>query len=448
MKKFIYKILIISLFFISVFTVKSFGESDFSYTLNGDDTATITAYNGSDTNLTIPNTIDGHNVVTIGSHAFDESQNSTNGHTIKNLVISEGIEKIELLAFVGCSNLETVKLPESLTFLGAQSFLQCSKLNSINIPSKLKTINDSTFQETNFSEFTIPATIQSIDSRALAICHNLNKVQVYSHDVTFADDAFEYSSSDLTLYGYSDSTTKTYAEQHGLKFKSLSNNASTMGRIYLNKTELSLKESESEILTVQFIEMDSTDIIWSSSNEEIATVQNGKVTANKVGIAVIKATTVDGMLEASCNLTVTQGNSPVESPVLMQSISLNKSALSLLIGDTDTLMATIFPSNTTDKNLVWSTSNSLVAIVENGKVTAKNNGSAIITVSNTDGTCQATCTVEVVKKENSSEQAPDNTIAGGKLPQTGVSVCTLVLLCVFIFMMILSYKHYKNLKNI
>ena len=102
MKKIIYRTLLISLFIIVVYTIKAYGASDFSYTLDANGNATITAYSGSENNLTIPSTIDGHNVVTIGSHAFDESRNSTNGHTIKNLVISEGITKIYGWAFSKC----------------------------------------------------------------------------------------------------------------------------------------------------------------------------------------------------------------------------------------------------------------------------------------------------------------------------------------------------------
>lgn len=222
MKKIIYRTLLISLFIIVIFNIKSFATSDFSYTLDANGNATITAYNGTESNLTIPSTIDGHNVVTIGAHAFDESRNTTNGSTIKNLVISEGIEIIELLAFAKCTNLETVKLPESLTFLDMQTFIQCSKLKSINIPSKIEKIGNSTFQETGLTEFDIPENVKSIDSRALGICSNLEKVRVYSTDISYASGVFEYRSSNLVLYGYEGSTTQTYAQQNGIKFEKLS----------------------------------------------------------------------------------------------------------------------------------------------------------------------------------------------------------------------------------
>ena len=283
MKKNIYRTLVICLFFIIIIAIKSYGASEFSYELDTDGKATIIAYNGTESNLTIPSTIDGHNVVAIGAHAFDESRNSTNGHTIKNLVISEGIERIELLAFVRCENLETVKLPESLTFLDMQTFLQCSN-------------------------------VKSIDSMALGLCSNLEKVRVYSKDITYASRVFEKSSPNLVLYGYEGSTTQTYAQQNGIEFKPLSSSeeppTTTMGSIYLNKNELSLMEGENEILTVSFIEISSdTKLIWSSSDEKVVTVENGKVIARGVGKAIITVATEDGKYKDECIITVVKASS-------------------------------------------------------------------------------------------------------------------------------------------
>ena len=451
MKKIIYRTLLICLFIMVVFTIKSYAASDFSYTLDASGNAKITAYNGTESNLTIPSTIDGHNVVTIGSHAFDESRNSTNGHTIKNLVISEGIERIELLAFAKCDNLETVKLPESLTFLDAQTFIQCSKLKSINIPSKITSIGNSTFQETGFTEFDIPENVKSIDSRALGICSKLEKVRVYSTDISYSSGVFEYGSSNLVLYGYEGSTTEAYAQQNGIEFKSLSSGEEppilTMGSIHLNKNELSLKEGENETLTVSFIEMSpSTNVIWSSSNEKVATVENGNVTAKSIGNTIITVTTEDGQYKDTCTVSVVKkGDSPEPSEILITSILLNKSSLSLYVGNSETLIATIIPNNATDKNLVWSSSNSSIATVENGKIIAKAVGTTIITVSNSDGTKKATCKVTVINKETT----PDNTIADGKLPQTGINMTLTIITIITITMIaIIMYKKFNNYKDI
>jgi len=82
------------------------------------------------------------------------------------------------------------------------------------------------------------------------------------------------------------------------------------------------------------------------------------------------------------------------SVVPVTGVNLNRSALSLKIGETGTLSATVNPSNATYKTVIWSSSNSGIASVNNGKVTAISGGTATITASTVDGT-SATCTVTV-----------------------------------------------------
>lgn len=84
--------------------------------------------------------------------------------------------------------------------------------------------------------------------------------------------------------------------------------------------------------------------------------------------------------------------------VAVSGVSLNKSSLSFTgIGSAQTLTATISPSNATHKTISWSSSNEKVAVVENGKVTSKGIGTAIITAKSNNG-LTAKCTVTVVDK--------------------------------------------------
>ena len=85
-----------------------------------------------------------------------------------------------------------------------------------------------------------------------------------------------------------------------------------------------------------------------------------------------------------------------DSDVPVSSVSLNKNTLNLLFGNSETLIATVLPSDATDKSVSWSTSNSSVATVNSsGSVTAVGNGSCTITVTTTDGGKTATCSVNV-----------------------------------------------------
>ena len=133
------------------------------------------------------------------------------------------------------------------------------------------------------------------------------------------------------------------------------------------------------------------DILWVSSNPAIAIVdENGTITALKAGTATITARTTDGSnLSASCAVTVLQR--------MVTSITLNKSSTSLYTGDSETLVATVSPSNASNKTVSWSSSKTSVATVDqNGKVTAVKAGTATITVRTTDGSnLSASCTVTV-----------------------------------------------------
>ena len=77
-------------------------------------------------------------------------------------------------------------------------------------------------------------------------------------------------------------------------------------------------------------------------------------------------------------------------------VSLNKTSTTISVGETETLTATVAPSNALNKAVTWTSSNTDVAMVANGVVTAKAAGSATITVTTTDGGFTATCAVTVV----------------------------------------------------
>ena len=95
------------------------------------------------------------------------------------------------------------------------------------------------------------------------------------------------------------------------------------------------------------------------------------------------------------------GNGGNDGPatVAVTGVSLNKQTLSLVEGGSETLTVTVAPSNATNKAVTWKSSDASTASVENsGKVTAVKPGSATITVTTTDGSKTATCSVTVTAK--------------------------------------------------
>lgn len=121
-------------------------------------------------------------------------------------------------------------------------------------------------------------------------------------------------------------------------------------------------------------------VSWYSSNKNIATVNStGKVTLKRRGKVVITVKARDGSNKsAKCTITVKQ---------LVTKITLNKkNKYNVNYGKSITLKTAIEPSDASIKTLKWESSNKKVLTVDkNGKVTAKGLGSAVITVSATDG---------------------------------------------------------------
>ena len=164
--------------------------------------------------------------------------------------------------------------------------------------------------------------------------------------------------------------------------------------VTISQTTLELTEGDTQTLTAEVLpsNADNKTVSWTSSQAVIASVQDGVVTAHKVGTATVIVTTADGGKIATCEVAVK------EKIYSVQSVSLNKTAMELTVGDETTLTATINPSNASNKNVTWTSSNREVAIVTDGKVSAIKTGKATITVTTEDGDKTASCEITVKDK--------------------------------------------------
>ena len=160
----------------------------------------------------------------------------------------------------------------------------------------------------------------------------------------------------------------------------------------LSKTTMKIAVGSSKTVkaTIQPSNVTNTDVTWSTSDKKIATVSSkGVVKGIKAGTVKITATSGDGAASTTIKIKIF---TPVKS------VALNKTSATLKEGGTTTITATISPSTATYKTVEWTSSNYDVATVdENGKVTAKGVGYAIITATTTQGEKTATCTVSVVR---------------------------------------------------
>lgn len=163
--------------------------------------------------------------------------------------------------------------------------------------------------------------------------------------------------------------------------------------VSLNQTSGTINIGDTLNLTATVTPSNATNkkVTWSTSDSSVATVNNGAVKGVKAGSTTITVATVDGNKTATCNVTV--------NSVPVTGVTLNKTSLTIEEGQTSTLVATVAPTNATNKNVTWSSSDSTVASVSSsGVVTAVKKGTATITVTTVDGDKTATCDVTVNEK--------------------------------------------------
>ncbi len=164
--------------------------------------------------------------------------------------------------------------------------------------------------------------------------------------------------------------------------------------ITLNKTAITLEEGDEENLIATITPEDATDksVTWKSSNREIAIVdENGKVTAIKEGVAIIYASSSNG-LTAECEVTVTPAF------VEVTGITLTNSELIMIEGDSTDLITILRPDNATDKTVTWTSSDeSIVTVDQNGNVDAIKQGDAVVSATASNG-MKADCHVKVLPR--------------------------------------------------
>ena len=158
----------------------------------------------------------------------------------------------------------------------------------------------------------------------------------------------------------------------------------------LNQSEISLPVGN----TYTLVPSSNIELTWVSYDINIASVdQSGNVTAKAVGETTVVAKAANGS-SYTCKVTVTGAPTPSQ-----ETITLNTNTLSMNIGDKVRLVETVTPTNNVT-NVTWASSDSEVASVNNGEVTAKKNGTTTITATLPNGSkaeCVVTVSTKVIK---------------------------------------------------
>lgn len=154
-------------------------DGDYTYILNLDDTATITAYSGSDTELVIPDQLGGKNVTVIESDVFqsmgltsvilpsslvtiNDSAFSTNDLT--SIVLPNSVTSVGIYAFYR-NKLTTVTLSDHMTVISEASF-RYNEIESIVIPEGVTSIEETAFYGNQLTHLTLPESLQTIKNGA------------------------------------------------------------------------------------------------------------------------------------------------------------------------------------------------------------------------------------------------------------------------------------------
>lgn len=173
-------------------------------------------------------------------------------------------------------------------------------------------------------------------------------------------------------------------------------NAAKLEGLSLSEKEKTVIQGESFKLTPVFTPEYATNknVKWYSSDENIATVDNnGNVKTVHFGECVIKVKSEDGGFEAECKVIV--------KPIALEGISFKESGYAIEDGGSLQLELQYYPENASNKEIVWSSSNTNVATVdENGIVKGYNKGNTTITATSVDGGHTASCNVKVVDISN------------------------------------------------
>ena len=202
----------------------SSAEGDYSYRVLDDGTASITAYNGTDTDIEIPSTIAGRQVTKVAGLGESAKQ------TVESVVIPEGVTDISE-AFANCTALKSAHIPGSIEpgeYGGSSAaFCGCSNLENVTFGEGFSYIGYSMFSSCGISHIIIPDSVTMIAKYAFSGCQNLKEIVIpentglarctiaQAHSALNVGDAFGAAYYDCyveTIYGVPGSSAETYVQ--------------------------------------------------------------------------------------------------------------------------------------------------------------------------------------------------------------------------------------------
>lgn len=190
--------------------------------------------------LTIPDTIKGKKVTSIGEGAFglaegvtkvilpkgvtEIQKNAFRGNTtLREIELPEGLLTIGEYAFADCTSLESMKVPDTVTDIGTAAFRGCTSLTNIKLSKRMKVIRNSLLGGTGVTEIEIPEGIVEIGGDAFSSCRNLTTIKLSS------------TVSEISIYSFSNTPNLTMIDTSNNSYYSFT------GGVLLNKEGTEIK---------------------------------------------------------------------------------------------------------------------------------------------------------------------------------------------------------------
>lgn len=173
-------------------------------------------------------------VTRIGDKAFNICS------SLSSVTIGDGVTEIGDSAFGHCADLSSVTIGGNVKTIGNQAFQYCyNNLTDVNIPNSVETIGTEAFRNcVVLANVTLPESVVSIGNQAFWECYELQSVWVMNPDMAFGSNMFPHAPAEFAIYGYSNSTAQTYANQNGHIFKNLEPRKLSVKLITSDSTEV------------------------------------------------------------------------------------------------------------------------------------------------------------------------------------------------------------------
>lgn len=319
-------------------------------------------------------------ITSIGKNAF------YNCNSLKSIHLSDEITSIGEYAFYNCYNLTSIKIPYKVTKIENRTFFKCTGLTKIRIQDKVTGIGDFAFYGcSSLISVSLPDSISSIGNYAFMGCNSLRPLKVPGSVTSIGVGEFPYTG----VLVYKNSYAETYFQKYFPDYYQIIN--LPLEEMVFAEDVMNIGIEDTVTLKPDFYPAFSSDITgtikWSSSNPQVVSVDtNGNMKGVSAGEADITA--VMGKFSATCHII--SGGERINPA----SVVFSESNLEMNKGESVRLHLNYTPAETTNRSVLWTSSDNSVVTVDKGRIYAKNPGTATITAATQTGS--TTCKVTVI----------------------------------------------------